>query len=161
MKIKDNVFVMTLTKGFNHRTLVWRYLFISQNIAKPISVHIVWKSKGSTGLNILEQVYKCQWMHLYYQAFIHSDGGGTLTVPLKITLPRQIPCLCKLTWPIKPDSDSDSDNHFIQIVLTIFKICRQDIQRTKQQYLDFWINNTFKSFNFLSKTLTIITSLLI
>src|SRR4029434_11016202 len=21
----------------------------------------------------------------------------------------QIPCLCKLTWPIKPDSDSDSD----------------------------------------------------
>src|SRR4029434_10793299 len=23
------------------------------------------------------------------------------------TLPSQIPCLCKLTWPIKPDSDSD------------------------------------------------------
>ena len=21
----------------------------------------------------------------------------------------QIPCLCKLTWPIKPDSDSDSE----------------------------------------------------
>src|SRR4029434_3208259 len=25
------------------------------------------------------------------------------------TSPSQIPCLCKLTWPIKPDSDSNSD----------------------------------------------------
>src|SRR4029434_124058 len=25
---------------------------------------------------------------------------------LRVTLPSQIPCLCKLTWPIKPDSDS-------------------------------------------------------
>src|SRR4029434_1388070 len=29
---------------------------------------------------------------------------------LRVTLPSQIPCLCKLTWPIKPDSDSDSDS---------------------------------------------------
>src|SRR4029434_8917527 len=28
---------------------------------------------------------------------------------MRATLPSQIPCLCKLTWPIKPDSDSDSD----------------------------------------------------
>src|SRR4029434_715428 len=26
------------------------------------------------------------------------------------TSPSHIPCLCKLTWPIKPDSDSDSDS---------------------------------------------------
>src|SRR4029434_9393505 len=25
---------------------------------------------------------------------------------LRVTLPSQIPFLCKLTWPIKPDSDS-------------------------------------------------------
>ena len=28
---------------------------------------------------------------------------------LRVTLPSQIPCLCKLTWPIKPDSDSYED----------------------------------------------------
>src|SRR4029434_8602462 len=28
---------------------------------------------------------------------------------LRVTLPSQIPCLCKLTWPIKPDSDPDSE----------------------------------------------------
>ena len=26
---------------------------------------------------------------------------------LRVTLPSQIPCLCKLTWPIKPNSDSE------------------------------------------------------
>ena len=26
---------------------------------------------------------------------------------MRVTLPSQIPCLCKLTWPIKPDSDKN------------------------------------------------------
>lgn len=29
---------------------------------------------------------------------------------LRVTLPSQIPCLCKLTRPIKPNSNYDSDS---------------------------------------------------
>src|SRR4029434_5883461 len=38
---------------------------------------------------------------------------------LRVTLPSQIPCLCKLTWPIKPDSDSDSDKKQVGLMIKL------------------------------------------
>ena len=46
-----------------------------------------------------------------FTRYFTPEMGAILLVneALRVTLPSQIPCLCKLTWPIKPDSDSDSD----------------------------------------------------